>query len=115
MTMPQAPAAPATYQPTPITVTAIDVPFIRLVGFFFKAALAAIPAVIASPSSSGSSRSLFWASAPGATAIWAARSAGSDVQRASNPTRHRIELRDERRIAVLLRGDDRVLQGPVSE
>lgn len=47
MTMPQAPAAPATYQPTPITVTAIDVPFTRLVGFFFKAALAAIPAVIA--------------------------------------------------------------------
>jgi hypothetical protein len=47
MTMPQTPAAPATYQPTPITVTAIDVPFTRLVGFFFKAALAAIPAFIA--------------------------------------------------------------------
>ncbi|AVO45673.1 hypothetical protein [Phreatobacter cathodiphilus] len=47
MTMPQAPAAPVTYQPTPITVTAIDVPFTRLVGFFFKAALAAIPALIA--------------------------------------------------------------------
>jgi hypothetical protein len=47
MTMPQAPAGPAPYQPTPITVTAIDVPFTRLVGFFFKAALAAIPAFIA--------------------------------------------------------------------
>jgi len=47
MTMPQAPAAPVTYQPTPITVTAIDVPFTRLVAFFFKAALAAIPALIA--------------------------------------------------------------------
>ena len=42
MTMPQTPAAPATYQPTPITVTAIDVPFTRLVGFLFKAALAVI-------------------------------------------------------------------------
>ena len=47
--MPQAPGAPAPYPigPTPVTVTAIDVPFTRLVGFFFKAALAALPAIIA--------------------------------------------------------------------
>ena len=43
MTMSQTPAAPAAYQPTPITLTSIDVPFTRLVTFFFKAALAAIP------------------------------------------------------------------------
>ena len=49
MTMPQSPAPAMTYPPvaTPVTVTAIDVPFTRLVGFFFKAALAALPAIIA--------------------------------------------------------------------
>lgn len=46
MTMPAQPA-PTIWQPTPITVTAIDVPFLKLVAFFFKAALAAIPAIIA--------------------------------------------------------------------
>lgn len=43
--MPQQAAYPAA--PTPVTVTALDIPFSRLVGFFFKAALAAIPAMIA--------------------------------------------------------------------
>jgi hypothetical protein len=55
MTMPSsAMPQPGTYQQaayppvaTPVTVTAIDVPFFRLVGFFFKAALAAIPAMLA--------------------------------------------------------------------
>jgi hypothetical protein len=48
MTMPSSPAPAVTYPvPTPVTVTAIDVPFTRLVGFFFKAALAALPAIIA--------------------------------------------------------------------
>lgn len=46
MTMPAQPA-PTTWQPTPVTLTALDVPFLRLVAFFFKAALAAIPAIIA--------------------------------------------------------------------
>ena len=46
MTMP-AQQAPTTWQPTPVTLTALDVPFLRLVAFFFKAALAAIPAIIA--------------------------------------------------------------------
>ncbi|MBL8567876.1 MAG: hypothetical protein JNK84_02215 [Phreatobacter sp.] len=43
--VPQQAAYPAAA--TPVTVTAIDMPFFRLVGFFFKAALAAIPAMIA--------------------------------------------------------------------
>lgn len=43
--MPQQAAYPAAA--TPVTVTAVDMPFFRLVGFFFKAALAAIPAMIA--------------------------------------------------------------------
>jgi hypothetical protein len=44
-TMPQQAAYPSAA--TPVTVTALDIPFFRLVGFFFKAALAAIPAMIA--------------------------------------------------------------------
>ncbi|WP_439574275.1 hypothetical protein [Phreatobacter sp.] len=50
MTMPQSPLPqapqPVYAGPTPVTVTALDVPFTRLMGFFFKATLAAIPAVI---------------------------------------------------------------------
>jgi hypothetical protein len=41
-------APPAAYPVAqPVTITAIDVPFSRLVGFFFKAMLAALPAFIA--------------------------------------------------------------------
>lgn len=45
---PLPPAPPPAYAPgpTPVAVTAIDMPFTRLMGFFFKATLAAIPAVI---------------------------------------------------------------------
>lgn len=55
MTMPQAEMAPAAAAPAPsfapaqsVALTDLNVPFMRLVAFFFKAFFAAIPAVIAS-------------------------------------------------------------------